>query len=266
MKYLILRAIFAVSLFSSMQTTVLAQKTGQIETDRPDLTETSSVVGRGVLQIEASVQYERNNEGPDTETWATPTLFRYGLTELLELRLETDGYTYEKTDLIGFDRSTRGYSPIDLGVKYRFMDGGAELMHPSLSVLGHIGVPSGSSTFDQNEVTGQLKLLMDWNLAQNWGLGVNIGLIYDVDDDDDEYLAGMATAALGYDWTDQLGTYWEIAYQGPESSRDRHAVIFDTGVTYLLSDDLQLDTAIGTGIEGDEQADFFWTAGVSMRF
>jgi hypothetical protein len=91
-------------------------------------------------------------------------------------------------------------------------------------------------------------------------------MAYDVDDSGDAFFAGNATVALGHDWTDKLGSFWEVAYQGPASSANEHELIFDTGVTYLLNPGTQVDLAIGTGLAGDTGPDIFITAGLSMRF
>lgn len=238
----------------------------EIETDRPDITESPSVVDVGRFQIETSIQLELDQDGPDTENWFTPTLLRYGMMENLELRVETDGLSYEDVDVPGAGGSTWGYSPFEIGAKYRFHEGGETWMEPEMAVLGHIGLPTGSSVFDEDDVTGQVLLLMGWEPADNWDIEGNLGLLYDVDDQEDEFFSGFASASALYRFNDRLKAFGEIAYQGPESSEDSHGVILDTGVLYLLSDDMQVDMAIGAGIAGDETPDFFWTTGFSMRF
>ena len=65
-----------------------------IVTDRPDFVESSNVVGRGRFQIETSVLAERDkSDGVRARTYSMPTLLRYGVGDVLELRVETDGRT-----------------------------------------------------------------------------------------------------------------------------------------------------------------------------
>ncbi len=67
-----------------------------IVTDRPDFVESSNVVGRGRFQIETSVLAERDkSDGVRARTYSMPTLLRYGVGDVLELRLETDGRTVQ---------------------------------------------------------------------------------------------------------------------------------------------------------------------------
>ena len=65
---------------------------GALITDRPDATEASSTVGKGVLQIETGGLYESfedNNVTVETTTFNT-TLIRYGLLSNMEIRLGWD--------------------------------------------------------------------------------------------------------------------------------------------------------------------------------
>lgn len=68
-----------------------------ISTDRPDRVDSAKTVGKGVFQIETG--YNRDNydrENALTHTTTTLGLIRYGLTENLELRIDTDGHTWER--------------------------------------------------------------------------------------------------------------------------------------------------------------------------
>lgn len=93
----------------------------KIATDRPDFVESSDVVGKYRFQIETSVALERNKEdGFKERTFSTPTLLRYGVSDNLELRAETDGRLVARTDdLVAGTRVTeRGYGDLSLGVKW----------------------------------------------------------------------------------------------------------------------------------------------------
>ena len=66
-----------------------------IVTDRPDATESSSVVEPGYYQIEAGWLYA-DNDGTGVDVHTLPqTLFRMGIVDRLELRLGWDGYIDE---------------------------------------------------------------------------------------------------------------------------------------------------------------------------
>jgi hypothetical protein len=76
----------------------------------------------------------------------------------------------------------------------------------------------------------------------------------------------LATAALAYEWNEYLGTYYEIAATfNTGDPRSDTAVVLGTGVTYALSDNLQLDAGINFGVtESADRINPF--VGVSQRF
>ena len=95
-----------------------------ISTDRPDFVEASTTVGRGRFQFETSVAYEREEEGGSRTTMLNmPTLLRYGVAELWELRLETAGYSRSRERVAGSPSTTGdGLADISLGIKWHVLD------------------------------------------------------------------------------------------------------------------------------------------------
>src|SRR6185369_3944857 len=68
---------------------VHAQEADLISADRPGLADGSTTVRRGAFQVELGLERDDENE---SRTLTTPLLLRYGLTEALELRVETSGW------------------------------------------------------------------------------------------------------------------------------------------------------------------------------
>ena len=97
----------------------------QISTDRPDFVESSDVVGAGHIQIETGFSSERNNaDGIRSRTRSTPTLVRLGVSENLELRIETDGHirSQERDQASGLTQRERGFADASLGLKWHVRD------------------------------------------------------------------------------------------------------------------------------------------------
>ena len=94
----------------------LAASAGDDDTmtsDRPDVVESSRVVGKGRLQLETSLQWERDRaDGATVRTLTTPTLLRIGLGESMELRFETDGRTIEHAG----GATLAGYADTSVGI------------------------------------------------------------------------------------------------------------------------------------------------------
>ena len=88
-----------------------ARAADSITTDRPDFVESSDVVGRGRVQIETGLGFERNEaDGLKTRTRSTPTLLRLGFRDDMEFRVETDGLLRTRTQdqATGLTQTERG--------------------------------------------------------------------------------------------------------------------------------------------------------------
>lgn len=237
-----------------------------LSTDRPDISEASVVVGPGRFQIETGVQqdYQRGGRGT-ARVLTTPTLLRWGLDNRWEARLETDGYMQFRRSGSGSNAQTAGLSPLSPGFKYHFQDPREGSSRPSLGVLMHVAVPTGSSQFRQHYFAGDLKLAADFEFGA-WSLGTNVGVLVDRDDEGDTFAAGLATASLSRGLSERLRAFTEVALGGSASRPLTDSVILDGGFTYLLNPDTQLDVALGTDLSQRSAPDLYWTVGLSRRF
>jgi hypothetical protein len=156
--------LLAIALSALLSPLAHAEQADTIVTDRPDFVESSNVVGKGRFQLETSVLAERKRDEFSRDTTiTTPTLLRVGLNDVLELRFETDGRTVARsTDASGFRTVQAGYSDTSVGVKWHFADehDGA----PSLGVLLHGDMPSGSRGLRGDGVRPSLRLAAEWEL------------------------------------------------------------------------------------------------------
>jgi hypothetical protein len=236
-----------------------------ISTDRPDFVESSLTVGRGRFQIETSVAHERDKRaGVKTTTLSTPTLLRFGVTQDLELRLETDGYLRAKTYEAGVpDSKETGYSELSPGVKWHIADGdGAK---PSMAVLVHSDVDSGSRAFRGEGIRPSVRAVFEWELPSEFSLGVMPGVTYDKTDGH-RHGAGILAIVVGRSWTERFRSFVEVSGQRLASSRNGGNTIgYDVGAAYLITDKIQIDTALQFGANSNTP-DFAWTVGLSVKF
>ena len=238
-----------------------------ISTDRPDFVESSQTVSQGRFQIETSVARDRhNNAGMRTTRLTTPTLLRYGIAPAWELRLETDGYTLQRgQDWATSTTSTqRGFSETSIGLKWHTQDGEGAV--PSIAWLFHADLETGSRAFRGNGVRPSLRAVSEWELPQDFSVGVMPGIIYEMTDTNRRYAAGILAVVLGKSWNEHVRTFIEISGQRIASSRNGGSTVtYDTGAVYLLTNDVQIDTAFSWGANKNTP-DFGWTVGLSARF
>jgi hypothetical protein len=219
-----------------------------ISTDRPDFVESSQVVGKGRFQLETSVQWERDRHAdPQTRTLSTPTLLRIGIGESTELRIETDGRNLVRTSGEG---TVAGYADTALGLKWHLADQQGEgFGAPSLGVLLHADLPSGSSNFRGHGVRPSLRLAAEWDLAGGYSFGVMPGLAQERDDDGRRYGYGILAATFGKEFNERVRGFVELA--APQIARAGHGgtqASFDTGLAYLVNKDVQVDVALTHGL------------------
>ncbi|MCY4744518.1 transporter [Pelomonas sp. UHG3] len=238
-----------------------------LATDRPDFVESSDVVGRGRVQLETSLAWDRDRQGGmRVRTASTPTLLRMGVSAQWELRLETDGRLRQHTTEAGVSVRERGWSDLSVGAKWHQQDGDEERGKPGIAWLMHVDVDSGSGVFRGQGLRPSLRMVAEWELAGGWSVGVMPGLYRDRNDDGRRYTGAILAAVVGKSLTEQTRVFVELAGQQLTSARNGGRVIsLDAGVAYLLSRDLQLDLAVARGLTA-QTPDFSWTVGLSTRF
>ncbi|GAA4890506.1 hypothetical protein GCM10023311_13410 [Flaviramulus aquimarinus] len=233
---------------------------GALVTDRPDATEASSTVGKGILQFETGGLYETfdtNNMTFENYTFNT-MLIRYGILDNLELRLGWD-FVEGVTTVNGnkLDNVTSGLSPLLLGMKIDIAEENGAM--PEIALIGHVfPVFSASADYRREYTAVDFRLSLSHTLSDNSSLGYNIGAQWG---DDSAEAAAIYTLAYGYSFTDKIGMYAELYGDLPEDSSANH--YWDAGITYLVNNDLQLDTYFGTSIT--EGQDLLLGLGFSYR-
>jgi hypothetical protein len=246
-----------------------AQAEEPISTDRPDFVESSDVVGAGRVQIETGFSRERNDaDGIRSRTRSTPTLVRLGVSENLELRVETDGYMRSKTrdQATGLTQNDRGFADASLGVKWHMRDGDEASGTPGMALLAHLDVDSGSRPFRGQGVRPSLRFVAEWELPNDFSVGVMPGIYADRREDGKRFAGGIFAVTVGKALTSSLRGFVEIAGQQLTSRRNGGSVVtFDTGVTYLVNNSMQLDFSISRGLNSTSP-DFQWGVGFSYRF
>jgi hypothetical protein len=229
-------------------------------TDRPDIVESSAVVGKGRFQLETSfaAESDKADDGTRTTTRMTPTLLRYGITDTTELRLETDGFLRDGTH--------HGFSDVSLGLKWHTHDGDDASGRPAIAWLFHADLDSGSQPFRGHGVRPSVRMVAEWELPHDLTLGVMPGLLRDTNEDGRHFTAGIFAVTFGQGWTDNFRTFVEVAGQQLTSKKNGGSVVtYDAGMAYLLSPTMQIDTAVSIGAN-HHTPDRLWTVGFSVKF
>jgi len=219
-----------------------------ISTDRPDFANSSDTVGRGTWQLETGLAWERTRvDRVATTTWTTPLLLRIG----------TDGWQA----VHGAGNDAKGVADLDVGFKYHWLMQGPA--GASLAWLVDATLPSGARAVRGHGVRPELLLAAEWDLPHGNGLAVMPGIVHDADDAGRRFDAGVLAASFGHAWSPRVRTFVEIA--GEQFASSKHGgnqVTFDTGASWLLDNDTQVDVAANFGLSGaapDEALTVGWS-------
>ena len=212
----------------------------QITTDRPDQTESSLVLSLGHVQIETGIAIEDSKSNINT-------LFRIGIIAGIEMRLNSNYLINDDVSIL----KKSSFSDFEIGAKFRILD--KDNNKTKIGFLTHLSIPTAPEIFSYNEYGILSRILISHDLKNDSQIGYNIGYNkYNNYDGDFIY-----TIAYGKN-LGSFGVFFELF--GNESSNSSN-LNFDSGITYLIDDDKQLDLSIGRGLNSDM---FYISAGFSI--
>ena len=233
---------------------------GALITDRPDATESPNTIPAGYIQVETGTffkSYEANTIKTKDFTLNT-TLVRIGLLDNLEFRLGWD-FVEGTTHINGnkLNNVTSGFNPLLFGAKVNIAS--EHGCFPEIGLLGHLYLPFTAGKDYKPETTGiDFRFSFAHTLSDNASLSYNIGAQWG---DDSPEAAYIYTIAYGFGISEKFGAYVELYGDLPENHSSNH--FWDAGLTYLISDSVQLDTTVGTSITDGQ--DILLSAGISFR-
>lgn len=238
-----------------------------INPDRPGIADGSNVIGSRRFQIELGLQQEfRKDSGVSTRTTFLPTLLRFGINKRWEGRVEGNSFIFLRTsDPMAGVSSTSGFAPLSFGFKYHFQDQPSPRKHPSLGTIFRLFPATGSTIFATNHTTGDARLVADYAFSDQWSLNPNIGVGIYEDGQGRIFTTGLFAMTLNYNPTPRINPFIDMGLLAPEQRNGRTSLIFDAGIAYLTSRNVQLDLSYGTGALGRTTPHPFWSAGISVR-
>lgn len=249
-----------------------AEALREFSTDRPDVTESPYTIDPGHIQVETTlIGYSRSRAdaaGVVTDSFEFGTTnIRIGATDNLEFDIVWQPYGIVDPRR-GGGPTERGIGSVTLRAKYNLWgnDGAAAVGDTALALLPYVTIPTDDANgISDSEVGFGLIIPLSVELGNGFGLGLNAaadftrpgpGLDYDA--------AFLASASLGYAISDKLGTYGEVVWQFSRAG-DGDIVTLDTGLTYAIGDNWQIDAGINVGVTraADPIAPFI---GIAARF
>jgi hypothetical protein len=237
-------------------------------TDRPDFTNSSVTVGMGVVQLESGYTFTYNDDEPTTtkEHSYPELLLRVGMfAEWCELRL---GWNYGNSAESVFgagDLDLEGAQDLYLGSKICLTPQSG--YKPETGIVIESTLPTGAGGFTSGEVLAGVDYVYGWTVNDFFDIGGSTQAHRAIDPNNTDFYVQFAQSiTTGYTWTEKFGGYAEwyvLAPAGAVSAQNQH--YFNTGITYLITDNIQWDFRAGVGLN-DAADDMFTGSGISFRW
>ena len=216
---------------------VQAQEKAPICTDSPTISRSSHVVGKGVVVLEANFNSTSTRDGQPS-VQSLPLVLHAGVSENLELRLETNSLTWQG--------SNRGLADLALGFRYEFQ--------PNWGIVGLVTLPTGSPDFRAAAAVPFVSLNHDQPLSDEDGLLFNLGVSWLPN----AQTQGLATVVYSRTVGEDVSWFLETALIGSE-------LRMDTGIQVWTSADFVVNLAVLRGLSCGGQ-DWGGTIGFGTRY
>ncbi len=244
----------------------------ELSTDRPDQTESPYTVDAGHWQIELDFfNYTLDREdGIRTETLnLAPVNLKLGLTNTTDLQMIFDSYTVEKTKTAGTRLRTHDWGDLTFRLKRNLWGNDRAEPAPgdtSLAAMPFVKLPLEQGDTGNHSVEAGLILPLAIELPAGFGLGLMTEFDWVADDTgNDLHLEWVNSITVSHDLGARLGGYVEFFSLIPEGGRSDWVGQLDLGLTYAVSDDIQLDAGCNFGVTRSAP-DIQPFAGLSLRY
>lgn len=240
-------------LFLVMPFTLMAQDDA-IATDRPDQTETVSIVPAGKFQLETGFNHRQVNRNSYALTVPT-TLWKFGITKSAEVRVETE-YSHDRYN----DSLVSGLQPVTVGFKISLWE--EKGIMPEASLITALSLPKvAGKQLTATYPAPHIKLLFENTISPSLAIGYNFDADWDGETSEPAF---EYTISPNFDITEKLKGYAEAYAILYTHHRLDHWI--DAGLMYLITKDIQIDIAAGYQLTPHSNYhQYFETVGLSFR-
>ena len=245
----------------------------EMSTDRPDKLESAYSVDAGHFQFEMdllSYTHDRDKSGGGdtrTDTYAVaPVNLKVGLLNNVDLQVVLEPYTHVRAHdrVSGTVEKRSGFGDVTTRLKVNLWgnDGGPT----ALAMMPFVKFPSNQDDLGNHAVEGGIIFPLAVELPQGWDMGLMTEFDFLRNEADSGYHTAFANiVTFGHDICGKLGGYVEFFSEVSTEHGSLWVGTVDLGLTYGLTDNIQLDAGINIGVTkaADDWNPF---VGLSWRF
>lgn len=236
----------------------------EMETDRPDVTESPQTVDAGHFQFETDLvrfQRENRNAGRSDEYLFNLANIKLGLTNSTAIQLTFESFVVKKdfNNESSFDRNS-GFGDLTLRLKQNLL--GNDKGKFAIALLPYLKFPT-SGADKESQYEGGIIIPMSIKFGNDWKLGFQV----EADRLQDEEGSGhhdqiLQTLTVSHPLTKKLDGIVETYYT--YEFKDNHLKNFlNAALQYELSKDLLIDGGLNYGVQHGARKSYF--VGLSFR-
>ena len=236
----------------------------EMETDRPDVTESPKTVDAGHFQFETDLmrfQREKGNEGRSDEYLFNQANIKLGLTNSTAVQLTFESYVVKKDfDAEGSVERSSGFGDLTLRLKQNLL--GNDKGKFAIALLPYLKFPT-SHADQESQYEGGIIIPMSIEFGNDWKLGLQV----EADRLQDEEGSGhhnqfLQTLTVSHPLAKKLDGIIETYYT--YEFKDAHLKNFlNAALQYELSKDFLIDGGLNYGVQHDARKSYF--VGLSFR-
>jgi hypothetical protein len=210
-----------------------------LETDRPDFTDSPTVVPRHSIQVESGYTFSRSS---DERIHAIgEVLVRLGAFEKLEFRVAVNSLTIRDSR----EGCQVGLEDTDLGVKLQVLRRSDDRpWKPDLALIVATSIPTGTG---ESPLQPFAKLCTAWEIPLGFSLSTNVNYT-SLKEMGYRFSQFAASASLDHKVTERIGCYVEFFGFHPFNHQISNTRFVDSGLTFLVARGFQLDLRVGAGL------------------
>jgi len=245
----------------------------EMNTDRPDKTESPYTVDAGHFQLEmdlVSYGYDRDTSGgSDTRTEAfavAPVDLRIGLFNNVDFQVILETYNHVRVidRAPGTVQKMSGFGDVTTRLKINLW--GNESGPTACGVIPFVKLPTNQDHLGNDDVEGGIIIPLVVQLPLGWDMGAMTEVDFLRDENGGDHHASFVNSiTFDHELFGKLDGYAEFFSEVSTEKGERWIGTVDFGLTYQLTPNIQLDTGINIGVT-KAAPDFNPFVGLSWRF
>ncbi|RWY46229.1 transporter [Mucilaginibacter gilvus] len=240
-------------------------KMKEMETDRPDVTESAYTVEAGHFQVETDLfkQIRVKADGVQSiQTAYNVANYKLGLTEKMDIQLVVPTYVINTTRDVATQNITdkaKGFDDITLRFKYNLWGSGGG--NSALAILPFVSLPT--SSFASNGVQGGITFPFALAVTEKTSFGAQATISFVKEDNNRYYTNMLYSFTFGHPLFKQLDGFVEgVATYSPYSkTTDTYA---NGGLIFSANSNLNIDAGLNYGL--NKSAGNIYFIGFSFRY